>query len=774
MFPTNQYRPPPENTTTSGSSTNMSYYNILRQQRVQVMLGCTYRAMALFRIVLGTLLTMELCLRLRFVHAFYTKHGTLPMSLLRQQVDTVYPYICFPHCMLNHNDELIPQQIILLLQICLSMGITIGVVGCPILCFLSWYLYLSLTLRNTWLSYILDRYIHYLLFVSIFLPLNECYSVQSLYYRQRQNHHHHKSSQPSPVPKQEKSQIATTTTSNNNSKSDWYVSPATIAVKVLVAWIYFDAGYGKYQNTGWSYFHTTPLPALDTYARHTIAAQYMTTLIGGTVGWRLLTPLVVYIELLVVPLTLFGLLVDQSYIVYIAITLIVCLHLGIAAMIRNATLLSLIAITPWTLFLPITMPKSDRHNDNTTVGTITTSNRSTTIVSLLFLVPMIVGCIWFETMSANCDQSVEHVWSTMFHNRWNVFVGAEEYVTWEIAPGLLSDQTVVDIWRGSTNVSWTLPTTSLGGAPSTGTSRPGRWRSFPYLAEYDVNSDNYHALWGYLCTEYNIIQHPNGPRLIKYNFYMLQADVLPQMQFSATRKRLIVSYTCSTTTTNTTVANNITHSTMSSKPIDTVQATSPSMMQQEEIVLMKDFPKPSKPNVVDPSKQQPEHHRDALETKIRIELSPEPDFPKTSVTIGDTINTHHPEQCDKASVTRIELSPEPDFPKTSTIEDTNTPQPNESHDASDTTIRIELAPEPDFPKTSVPIGDTINTHHPEHYDKVDATRIELSPVPDFPKVSTTPTTSDTKNEPMETKVTDIRIELSPNDGAESVNVSQLR
>lgn len=41
-------------------------------------------------------------------------------------------------------------------------------------------------------------------------------------------------------------------------------------MKLLVFWIYLDAGGGKYLDPlqGWSY-HADPLPALDTYTRHT-------------------------------------------------------------------------------------------------------------------------------------------------------------------------------------------------------------------------------------------------------------------------------------------------------------------------------------------------------------------------------------------------------------------------------------------------------------------------------------------------------------------------
>jgi len=64
-------------------------------------------------------------------------------------------------------------------------------------------------------------------------------------------------------------------------------------------------------------------------------------------------------------------------------------------------------------------------------------------------------------------------------------------------------------------------------------------------------------LWEYLCTQWNqehgvgLLGSGNdtngggaGSRLLRFNFFMLQADVLPNMGFSATRKRLIHSHEC--------------------------------------------------------------------------------------------------------------------------------------------------------------------------------------------------------------------------------------
>ena len=46
--------------------------------------------------------------------------------------------------------------------------------------------------------------------------------------------------------------------------------------------------------------------------------------------------------------------------------------------------------------------------------------------------------------------------------------------------------------------------------------------------------------------ENNVTESKNiGRKLLRFNFFMLQADVLPNMGFSATRKRLIHSYDCS-------------------------------------------------------------------------------------------------------------------------------------------------------------------------------------------------------------------------------------
>jgi len=73
-------------------------------------------------------------------------------------------------------------------------------------------------------------------------------------------------------------------------------------LKLLVTWIYWDAGHGKYSDPlqGWT-LNAHPLPALDTYVRHTVSARYLYGLLGPT-GLRYMTPTVVYAEMFSTPI----------------------------------------------------------------------------------------------------------------------------------------------------------------------------------------------------------------------------------------------------------------------------------------------------------------------------------------------------------------------------------------------------------------------------------------------------------------------------------------
>jgi hypothetical protein len=363
-----------------------------------------------------------------------------------------------------------------------------------------------------------DSYFHYLLFYSMFLPLDGAWAVGT------KKHH-------------------------NVDRRETFISPGTIALKLLITWLYWDAGYGKYTDPlqGWT-LNAKPLPALDTYVRHTVVARIMYGLLGPT-GLRYMTPTVVYAEMLCAPIGLLGSLIGSKKIVYATVIGICFIHIGIAFTMRNTVLLSLVACTAWCIFLPSGIGSAlgfstENKKRNTTPRDQASKSSIKTWFSTLIILCFGCGSLWFEVFSEQCNQSHKHIWSTLLHNRWNVFVGAEEYVTWEIAPGQLANGSIVDVWSKSAEVNWNMPG---AGAPCTSTARAGRWRSFPYLAE--LKGEDGEVLWSYLCKQWDKENGVNeagneGKKLMKFNFFMLQADVLPNMGFSATRKRLIHSHDC--------------------------------------------------------------------------------------------------------------------------------------------------------------------------------------------------------------------------------------
>jgi hypothetical protein len=201
-------------------------------------------------------------------------------------------------------------------------------------------------------------------------------------------------------------------------------------MKLLVLWIYLDAGGGKYLDPqqGWTY-NADPLPALDTYTRHTVGAQYMYGILGPQ-GLRVMTPLVVYIEIICAPVALLAAFLGNTSLLNFAIGMICQLHAGISMAMRNAVLLSFVAISAWCVFLPVGWEEAATAKKRP----MSAKSRLGLVVSTILVGGMIGANIWFETIGRDCSTgSLREIWSTLLQNRWNVFTGAEEYVTWSVS-----------------------------------------------------------------------------------------------------------------------------------------------------------------------------------------------------------------------------------------------------------------------------------------------------------------------------------------------------
>ena len=150
-------------------------------------MGSNAEAVAIYRIALGVMLLVELTTRFQYLHPFYSDEGwesvlcstsfdvwalvlitflsmsrlcpssttrTLPLRLLMPKTDSIYKMVCI-HC---YSGSMIYMRTLLSFQVILATMFLVGYktrmasIG-------SWFLYFSLTLRNTWLNFILDRWV---------------------------------------------------------------------------------------------------------------------------------------------------------------------------------------------------------------------------------------------------------------------------------------------------------------------------------------------------------------------------------------------------------------------------------------------------------------------------------------------------------------------------------------------------------------------------------------------------------------------------------------
>ncbi|GMI49274.1 hypothetical protein TrCOL_g9633 [Triparma columacea] len=207
----------------------------------------------LARITLGCVIIWEVLTRIPLIQAFYTSTSTWPTSVFLPSTSITYSILSFPHTILT-LDQYYPFLLLLLLHALLELGNVVDLITLPtsdaVSRLLSWYLYVSLTLRNTWLAYILDRYI-------IVFGLLLGFADYGMPERGR--------------------------------------GDKEMGLEKFLH-LYLDASLSKYNDPsrGWTSNPTPPtLPALDTYTRHTYFARIIYTILGPDLLAQL-TPTVVY------------------------------------------------------------------------------------------------------------------------------------------------------------------------------------------------------------------------------------------------------------------------------------------------------------------------------------------------------------------------------------------------------------------------------------------------------------------------------------------------
>ena len=228
-----------------------------------------------FRVCLSLMIFFTAFERWPVLRVFYTDDGTLSVSRLRSMTggpDTWHNKICIH----GWSGLLIWQQFLTVVQCLLAFFLLchsqrwmrcLRILDPRGLAAASLLLYISATLRNIQLAYILDRYMHVLLLAAACLPLDDS------------------------------SECVNRSGKKDNARVPVVRSLACLLYRLELAWIYLDAGQAKLfaEDGGWmsslwkagdndpsdNGANEAPLPALDSYLRHTPFATWYVTIEGG-------------------------------------------------------------------------------------------------------------------------------------------------------------------------------------------------------------------------------------------------------------------------------------------------------------------------------------------------------------------------------------------------------------------------------------------------------------------------------------------------------------
>lgn len=132
-----------------------------------------YRSLALFRIVLGSVLLWDLAIRSLDITAHYTDNGVLPrITAIQTFRDTT------DFCIHLMSGSLLGQSLIFIFHAAVILAFILGY-RTTISSVLGWLLIISLHSRNELLQHGGDHYLRILSFWAMFLPLGKCLSIDS-------------------------------------------------------------------------------------------------------------------------------------------------------------------------------------------------------------------------------------------------------------------------------------------------------------------------------------------------------------------------------------------------------------------------------------------------------------------------------------------------------------------------------------------------------------------------------------------------------------------
>ncbi len=465
--------------------------DLLSQVTSREWIGADARSLALFRIVIGTDLLYELIGRSVFLAAHYTDAGVLPRAIMpalsRRLILPIFRF----------SGELSVQVLLFLAAGLFAAMLMVGY-RTRLATVLTWIMHLALIDRNPLIAGAGDNLMKFLLFWSMFVPLGECWSVDSL-----------------------RARSSNTRQAQSERPGHSIVTWGVLALLLQIASVYLFAGLFKLQAPAWRDGSAIER-AMQIYTRCT---PFGIWLLDHPHFLSLNTYLIPWIQV-VGALLLFapfwnGPLRTLLFMIFTAFQF----GLGACMVLGNFQQVAALMLIP---FLPGWLwNKLARQNEgssaavapeSTAIGMFPSTTRSAPIIQrvaetiaatlALYSFAMNLGGLLFNGTLPGRPERLASFLS--IDQRWELFSNPEmeRVFGWVIVPARLADGRVVDLLTGSADIHWESP-------PPFALPKFVNWRGRAYLgaytkfAEHDPKKATYPQ---FLRTEWDR-SHPDTERI---------------------------------------------------------------------------------------------------------------------------------------------------------------------------------------------------------------------------------------------------------------------
>lgn len=462
--------------------------------KVRTLFALDARSLAVFRMGLAILILFDLVTRAAHLTLFYTDNGVLPRALAFQEFDLQWRISAY---FVNGSP-----------QVAWFFFILAGFAGVALLvgfrtrfaAFLSWFMLMSLHVRNPMVLDSGDHILRLLLFWSLFVPLGSCWSLDA---------------------KKKGKGI---------NGSGQFLSVGTFALLAQIVFIYWFSAGLKLGNAEWRAGEAAYL-ALNVSQIQTTLSQwalqfpfFLKALTYATLTLEILGPLMLFCPFWTAPIRMF------------AIFLFLVMHFGFALFLD----LGGFAMVNWVAMLPLLPPAFWQWVERKNEKVLSRPAGASSLVNIMAGVCLLYVLFWnLGTVIPKMKMPNRLQWfGYLLHieQQWKMFVPPGSHSSWFIASSKLSDEREVDLFNDGGEMDWEKIHVRSN------IFRGTRWNNYFLNVKRKDFREQLPFLCEFLCRQWND-QHEASQKVRETSLYLMYRYFYPQA--GDLERVLILNHRCS-------------------------------------------------------------------------------------------------------------------------------------------------------------------------------------------------------------------------------------